>query len=160
MKKIIITESQLGRLLKEQKLKNLWNDKVKPGLKTIGDKAVDAINKGAQKVADMTAPNQPQTQQPQTQQPETRRGKTLEQLRAEWAKVNADTTNMNGFGEAVSQTESSAYSAAAFKARREILRKIGRQEASFGTTVIDQENFTLPNGNTHTLIIFKPNNIK
>jgi hypothetical protein len=162
MKKIIITESQLAKLIQEQGLKSLWNDKVKPGLKNIGDKAVDVINKGAQKVADATASKQPEQQptQQQTQQPETKRGKTLEQLRAEWAKVNTDTSNMNGFGESVATQRSSGYTAAAFRARIAILKKMGKQEASFGTELVDQETFTLPNGNTHTLIIFKPTTIQ
>lgn len=140
MKKIKITESQLRNLIINEQL-----------LKGIGDKIKSGINNVAQKVVSVT-----QKQPGQAATNPEQKGRTLEQLRPEWLKINTDTSNMNGFGESIGQTESAVSMQASFQARVAILKKMNKQQASFGTEIVDEALFELPNGNYHKLIILKP----
>lgn len=138
MKKIKITESQLKRLvLNEQGLKNIGN-KIKSGIQNVVDKV-----KGTQQDKEIAQPGK------QTQ------GRNLEQLKAEWSKINQDTSNMKGYGEAVGQTESSAKTAAMMKARMVILKKLNKQQAKFGSVIVDEALFQLENGNYIKLIVLE-----
>ena len=138
MKKIKITESQLKRLvLNEQGLKNIGN-KIKSGIQTVADKV-----KGLQKDKELTQPGKQS------------KDRDLDQLRAEWSKINQDTTNMKGYGEAVGQQENSAKTAAMMKARMVILKKLNKQQAKFGSVIVDEALFRLENGNYIKLIVLE-----
>lgn len=134
MKKIKITESQLKRILNEQLLKNI-GDKIKTGVQNV----VSKVN-GVQR--DAASPQK---------QPD----RTLEQVRADWTKINQDKTNMTGFGEAVGQTENAARTQSHVRARVEILKKLGKQQATFGSDIVDEAMFQLENGNYVSLVLIK-----
>jgi monomeric isocitrate dehydrogenase len=133
----------------EEQVFNKWKEK----LANVGQNIQNGVHNVAQKVADVTQkqPTQQTTQQPQPQ----KQGRTLEETRAEWSKVNSDMTNKRGFGEAVGQTESAALMQSHFKARASILKKLGQSQASFGTTIVDEATFKLPNGNIDHLCILE-----
>ncbi len=136
MKKIKITEDQLKRLVvNEQLLKNL-GDKIKTGVQN----AVDKV-KGITQNKEITQPGKPD------------KGRDLEQLRAEWSKINQDKSNMKGYGEAVGQNENATTTAAMMNARVAILKKLGKQHAKFGADIIDEAMFQLENGNYMKLVV-------
>ena len=135
MKKIKITEQQLERLvINEQLLKNL-GDKIKTGVQNVVDKVKNAV-----------------TPKEVTQPGIQNKGRDLEQLRAEWSKVNEDTNNKTGFGEAISPNLNSAMTQAEMNARVVILKKLGVNKASFGSDIIDSAVFQLENGNYHYMV--------
>lgn len=141
MKKIKITESQLKKLIiNEQLLKNVGN-KIKTGVQNVVNKVVP--NK------EMTIPGAPPS-----------KGRNLEQLRAEWSKINQDTSNMRGYGEGVSPNLNGARMSAKMNADVAILKKMGKQQATFGSIIIDEATFQLENGNYINLVIIEPNNIQ
>jgi hypothetical protein len=136
MKKIKLTETQLKKLMmNEQLLKNL-GDKIKSGVQKIANKV--APNK------EITIPGNPPT-----------KGRDLEQLRAEWSKINLDKGNMKGYGEAVSPNENAAHTSAMMNARAVILKKLGKQQAKFGSNIVDQALFQLENGNYIKLVVIE-----
>ncbi len=138
MKKIKITEDQLKRLVvNEQLLKNL-GDKIKTGVQN----AVDKV-KGITQNKEITQPGKPD------------KGRDLEQLRAEWSKINQDKSNMKGYGEAVGQNENATTTAAMMNARVAILKKLGKQQAKFGADIIDEAMFQLENGNYMKLVVLE-----
>ncbi len=138
MKKIKITEDQLKRLfLNEQLLKNL-GDKIKTGVQN----AVDKV-KGITQNKEITQPGKPD------------KGRDLEQLRAEWSKINQDKSNMKGYGEAVGQNENATTTSAMMNARVAILKKLGKQQAKFGADIIDEAMFQLENGNYMKLVVLE-----
>jgi hypothetical protein len=149
MKVIKLKESELVDLVKSVIAENeLTNEQL---LKGLGDKIKSGVNKVAQKVADITKPKT-------IQEPATQKGRDLDQLRSEWIKVNADTTNMKGFGEFISPDMSMARSGAGLKARAAILKKMNKQSASFGAEIVDEATFQLENGSYHNLVIMQPTN--
>jgi hypothetical protein len=138
MKKIKITESQLKRLvLNEQGFKNIGN-KIKSGIQNVVDKV-----KGGQQNKELT--------QVGTQN----KGRNLEQLRAEWSKINQDTSVMRGYGEAVGQTENATKTSAMMKAKAVILKKLNKTHARFGAIIIDEALFQLENGNYIKLVVLE-----
>ena len=137
-----MTDSELDKLIKEQILKNL-GDKIKTG-------AQNVVNKVSGKVSGP---------QPVAASPQTAPGRNLDQLKAEWSKVNQDMSNMRGYGEAVGQTESSVKMAAMLNAKSAILKKIGKPSARFGVEIKEEALFRLENGNLIKLIVLEPNNI-
>jgi hypothetical protein len=138
MKKIKITESQLKRLVvREQLLKNIGN-KIKTGVQGVVDKV-----KGATQNKEVPQPGKPD------------KGRDLEQLRAEWSKINQDTSNMRGYGEAVGQTENSVKTAAMMRAKTAILKKLNKPQARFGAVIIDEALFQLENGNYIKLVVLE-----
>ena len=137
-----MTDSELDKLIKEQILKNL-GDKIKTG-------AQNVVNKVSGKVSGP---------QPVAASPQTAPGRNLDQLKAEWSKVNQDMSNMRGYGEAVGQTESSVKMAAMLNAKSAILKKIGKSSARFGVEIKEEALFRLENGNLIKLIVLEPNNI-
>jgi hypothetical protein len=147
MKKIKITESQLNKLMKEQAIKKL-GDKIKAG----GDKIKDGVQNVVNKVTGSGA-------QPVAASPQTAPGRNLDELKAEWSKVNQDMSNMRGYGEAVGQTESSVKMAAMLNAKSAILKKIGKPSARFGVEIKEEALFKLENGNLIKLVVLEPNNI-
>jgi len=138
MKKIKISESQLKRLLvKEQGLKNIGN-KIKAGIQNVADKVKGAIQNK-------------EIPQPGKQD----KGRNLDQLKAEWSKINQDTSNTKGYGEAVGQTENSVRTAAMMKAKAAILKKLNKPQARFGSNIVDQAMFQLENGNYIYLVVLE-----
>lgn len=141
MKKIKITEEQLQRLMvNEQLLKNI-GDKIKTGVQNVVGKVKGAIQN---------------KEIPQAGRPD--KGRDLDQLRAEWSKVNQDKSNMRGYGEAVGQNENTATTAAMMNARVAILKKMGKQQAKFGTGIVDEAMFQLENGNYMKLVVLEVQN--
>ncbi len=138
MKKIKITEDQLQRLMvNEQLLKNI-GDKIKAGVQNVVGKVKGAIQN---------------KEIPQAGKPD--KGRDLEQLRAEWSKINQDTSNMKGYGEAVGQNENSTTTSAMMKAKSAILKKLNKQQARFGSVIIDEALFQLENGNYIKLVVLE-----
>ena len=143
MKKIKITESQLNKLMKEQAIKKL-GDKIKAG----GDKIKAGVQNVVNKVTGSGA-------QPVAASPQTAPGRNLDELKAEWSKVNQDMSNMRGYGEAVGQTESSAKTAAMLNAKAAILKKLGKSSARFGSEIKEEALFKLENGNLIKLVVLE-----
>jgi len=138
MRNIKISESQLKRLvLKEQGLKNIGN-KIKAGVQGVVDKVKGAIQNK-------------EIPQPGKQD----KGRDLDQLKAEWSKINQDTSNTKGYGEAVGQTENSVRTAAMMKAKAAILKKLNKPQARFGSNIVDQAMFQLENGNYINLVVLE-----
>ena len=102
-------------------------------LKGLGDKIKTGVNKVAQTIVDKTKPQQ----QPQ---PSQQKSKTYEEIRAEYSKVNSDMTNMRGFGEGSSRDESLARQMGEFNGRVAIMKKMGKQNAQFGSTIYYGDN--------------------
>jgi hypothetical protein len=141
MKKIKITESQLKRLvINEQLLKNV-GDRIKTGVQNMVNKVVP--NK------EITIPGTSPS-----------KGRNLEQLRTEWSKINQDTSNRRGYGEGVSTNLNAARTSAKMNADVAILKKMGKQQATFGSIIVDEATFQLENGNYINLVIIEPNNIQ
>lgn len=138
MKKIKITEDQLQRLMvNEQLLKNI-GDKIKTGVQNVVGKVKGTIQN---------------KEIPQAGRPD--KGRDLEQLRAEWSKINQDTSNMKGYGEAVGQNENSTTTSAMMKAKSVILKKLNKQQARFGSVIVDEALFQLENGNYIKLVVLE-----
>lgn len=87
-------------------------------------------------------------------------GRDLDQLKAEWSKTNADTSNLRGYGEGMSIDLNTSSRLADLNARRAIMAKLKVNEATFGVTIIDQATFQIENGAYVSLVILEPNNIK
>lgn len=136
----------------EEQVFNKWKEKITNAAQKAGTAIQTGVHNVSQKIADVTQ-KQP-TQQPTQPQ---KQGRTLEETRAEWSKINSDMTNKRGFGEAVGQTESSAQMASHLKAKASILKKLGQSQASFGTIIVDEATFKLPNGNIDHLCILEIN---
>lgn len=131
-------KSELDKLIQEQLLKNLGN-KIKSGVQNV----VNKVN-GAQPVA---------------ASPQSAPGRNLDKLRAEWSKVNSDMSNKNGYGEGRSNNENGARTSAMLNADAAIMKKLGKQTATFGSEIVDQALFKLENGTFVQLIILEPVNI-
>jgi len=108
--------------------------KVKTAAQNLGGKIQTGVNQVAQKIADKTKPQQQVIQEPQ------QKGKTYEEIRAEWTKINSDMTNMRGFGEGTSREQNLARQMGELNARVAILKKMGKQNAQFGSTIYYGEN--------------------
>lgn len=83
--------------------------------------------------------------------------KNFDKTREEWSKYNSDSTTFKSFGEAVGQTESAARMAARMNARAQILKKMKTNQATFGSSVVDEAMFQLPNGNYHAMVVMDKN---
>jgi hypothetical protein len=103
-------------------------------LKGLGDKIKTGVNKVAQTIVDKTKPQQQQAQ------PQQQKSKTYEEIRAEYSKVNSDMTNMRGFGEGSSRDVSMAKQMGEFNGRVAIMKKMGKQNAQFGSTIYYGDN--------------------
>lgn len=116
--------------LNEQKLLN----KIKTAAQNVGSKIQTGVNQVAQKIVDKTKPQQQVIQEPQ------QKGKTYEEIRAEWTKINSDMTNMRGFGEGASREQYLARQMGELNARVAIMKKMGKQNAQFGSTIYYGDN--------------------
>ena len=104
--------------------------------KKLGDKIKTGVNKVTQTITDKVKPQQQQTQS----QPPQEKSKTYEEIRAEYSKVNSDMTNMRGFGEGSSREQHIARQMGEFNGRVAILKKMGKQNAQFGSTIYYGDN--------------------
>lgn len=154
-KKLVITESQLKRMVQnEQLLKNL-GQKIKSGVSTGMDQLKTGINKVATKVANSTAPaqaDQPASPEPAQGQNQAK-GRNYEEVKAEWSKVNSDMSNTNGFGEGVSKDLNIAKSQGELNARAAILHKMGKSQASFSSSILDDALWQLPNNGGYNYLV-------
>lgn len=126
--------------------------RIKDKATEIGTKAGEVSRNIAGKVGDKL---KTYSQQGQTTVPKPETGRNFEETRANFIKMAADPTKKLGFGEAVGQTESSVMNMAQIKAKTEILKKIGKNEATFGSNIIDQAMFDLPNGNKQYIVVME-----
>jgi hypothetical protein len=81
----------------------------------------------------------------------------LEKIRKEWSGYNSDSTTSKAFGEAVGQTESAARMAARANARTQIFKKMKTDQASFGSFIVDEAMWQLPNGNYQAMVVMDKN---
>jgi hypothetical protein len=125
--------------LEEQK----WLDKVKTAAQNVGNKIQAGVNQVMQNTPHQTAATQ-------------QNDKTLEQVRAEWSKINTDLSNSKGFGEGVSKDESLARQMAELNGRAAILKKMGKTSGSISANVIDQKLFANSDGTYDCLVIMGP----
>ena len=111
------------------------------------------LNKVKEKIQGTFAKKDSQPDAPQD------KPRTYEALKAEWSKVNSDTTNMNGFGEGKSYDMQMAGTMAEMNARAAILKKLGVSQASFGSEIVDEALFQNKDKSYIKLIILSANNI-
>lgn len=111
------------------------------------------LNKVKEKIQGTFAKKDSQPDAPQD------KPRTYEQLKADWSKVNSDTTNMNGFGEGKSSDMHMAGTMAEMNARAAILKKLGVSQASFGSEIVDEALFQNKDKSYIKLIILSANNI-
>ena len=84
-------------------------------------------------------------------------GRNFDKTREEWSKYNSDSTTFKSFGEAVGQTESSARMAARMAAKTQILKKLKTNQATFGSSIVDEAMFQLPNGKSYAMVVMDKN---
>lgn len=149
--KVVIEEQKFM-----EKVKNFAN-KADQKLTDFANKADQTIKKTAGKIGDKLSNysqtgNEPTQQQIPGKKPE---GRNFEQTRAEFAKVNQDMTRKIGFGEAVGQNENASRTQAMMAAKAVILKKLGVSEATFGSRIVDEAMFQLPNGNKHYMVVIE-----
>jgi hypothetical protein len=138
----------------KDKLGNFWKNKVKPTAQKVGDAVQTGVHNASQKIADIT--KKPEQQQ---QTAPTTTGRNYEQLKAEWSKINADTTNMKGFGEGASKDMGNAKDIGLLNAKTAILKKMRKNQASFGYIIVDDATFKKQDGTYNYLVIIEPENI-
>ena len=81
------------------------------------------------------------------------KGRDLDVLRAEWSKINSDTSNMNGFGEGKSAQEHIARTMAITNAQLAIMKKFGKSQMTFGYEPVDEALFLENNIYTQLIVI-------
>lgn len=163
-KVIKLKESDITKLVKAvieeqkfmEKVKNFAN-KADQKLTDFANKADQTIKKTAGKVGEKLSNysqsgNEPTQEQIPGKKPE---GRNFEQTRAEFAKVNQDMSRKTGFGEAVGQNENASRTQAMMAAKAVILKKLGVNEATFGSRIVDEAMFQLPNGNKHYMVVIE-----
>ena len=153
-KVIKLKESDIADLVKavveEQLMQKLGN---------LANKAGQTIKSTAGKVGEKLTNFSKSGEEAQPQQQiipgKKESGRNFEQTRAEFAKVNQDMSRKTGFGEAVGQNENASRTQAMMMAKAVILKKLGVSEATFGTNIIDEAMFQLPNGNKHYMVVIE-----
>jgi hypothetical protein len=80
-----------------------------------------------------------------------------DKLKKEWSDYNNDSTTSKAFGEAIGQTESAARMAARANARAQIFKKMKTDTASFGSSIVDEAMWQLPNGNYQAMVLMDKN---
>jgi hypothetical protein len=150
---IKLKESDITNLVKavieEQKFMQKLGD--------LANKANQAIKTTAGKVGEKLTNYSKSNEEPAQQQIPGKKpeGRNFEQTRAEFAKANQDMSRKTGFGEAVGQNENAVRTQATMSAKATILKKLGISEGTFGTRIIDEAMFQLPNGNKHYMIVIE-----
>lgn len=151
-KTIKLKESDIAKLVKAvieeqqllQKLGNFANkasQTIKSTAGKVGEKLTNFSKSGEETPQQQTIPGKKES------------GRNFEQTRAEFAKVNQDMTKKIGFGEAVGQNENVSRTQAMMMAKAVILKKLGVSEATFGSRIVDEAMFQLPNGNKHYMVV-------
>lgn len=118
----------------------------------IGNKAGEVSRNVAGKVGDKL---KNYSKQGDTTPPKQQTGRKYEETKANFIKLASDPTKILGFGEATGQNEGSIVTMAQMNAESEILKKLGKNEATFGTFIIDDAMFQLPNGNKQYLVVLE-----
>ena len=128
-------------------------------LQRIKDKAVEIGNKAGEvsrniagKVGDRL---KNYSKQGDTTPPKPETGRKYEETKANFIKLASDPTKILGFGEAVGQNDGSVITMAQMNAETAILKKLGKNEATFGTFIVDDAMFQLPNGNKQYLVVLE-----
>ena len=152
MREMMGLEEQMFKGLGD-KLKTTWNDKVKPAAEKAGQAIQKGVHNVAQKVADVT---QKQGETANTSSPQNK-GRDYNQLKAEWSKINTDTTNTKGFGEGVSKDMNIAKQMGEMNARAAMVKKMGKNEASFGSSIVDEATFQKQDGTYNYLVVMDLN---
>ncbi len=145
----------------KDKLGDFWKNKVKPTAQKVGNAVQTGVHNASQKIADMTKKPEQQQQTTPTQkkcrhpyvnciQPEQ-----VEALMKEWSAVNTDMTNFKGFGTGTSKDENIAQQMAEMAARIIILKKLKKNNASFGSELIDITYCDHPNGTIQYFVILE-----
>ena len=116
-------------------------DKVKQGVSFVQSK----LQKKQDEPQNITIPGKPS------------KSRDLDKTREEWSKYNNDSTTSKAFGEAVGQTESAARMAARANARTQIFKKMKTDQASFGSFIVDEAMWQLPNGNYQAMVVMDKN---
>jgi hypothetical protein len=152
-KVIKLKESDITKLVKAVLEEQKFMEKVG----NFANKAGQAIKKTAGKVGEKLTNYSKSGEEPTQQQIPGKKpeGRSFEQTRAEFAKVNQDMTKNTGFGEAIGQNENSLRTQAMLSARNAILKKLGVNFARFGAVIIDEAMFQLPNGNKHYMVVIE-----
>lgn len=153
-KVIKLKESDITKLVKAvieeqlmQKLGNLANK--------AGQAVKNTAGKVGEKLTNFSKSGEETQPQQQTIPGKKEAGRNFEQTRAEFAKVNQDMTRKTGFGEAIGQNENASRTQAMMMAKAVILKKLGVSEATFGSTIVDEAMFQLPNGNKHYMVVIE-----
>jgi hypothetical protein len=144
MKKVIGTAALaagLAGMPSVAKAQNTFKDKIKAGITAVQNK----LNKKEDEPKTVMVPGK------RTQD------RDLEKIRKEWSGYNSDSTTSKAFGEAVGQTESAARMAARANARAQILKKMKTDQASFGSFIVDEAMWQLPNGNYQAMVLMDKN---
>lgn len=152
MREMMGLEEQLFKGLGD-KLKTAWNDNVKPAAEKAGQAIQTGVHNAAQKVADITQ-KQGETSNPTSSQ---NKGRDYNQLKAEWSKINTDTSNTKGFGEGISKDMNIARQMGEMNARTAMLKKMGKNEASFGSSIVDEATFQKQDGTYNYLVVLDLN---
>ena len=144
----------------KDKLGDFWKNKVKPTAQKVGDAVQTGVHNASQKIADMT--KKPEQQQPAPEQKKCRnpyvnciQPEQVDALMKEWSAVNNDMSNFKGFGTGISKNDSLAQQMAEMAARTVILKKLKKNNASFGTEMIDITYCDLPNGTIQYFVILE-----
>lgn len=149
---IKLKESDITDLVKavveEQLMQKLGN---------FANKATQTIKATAGKVGEKLTNYSKSGEEPQQQTIPGKKpqGRNFEETRAEFLKVNQDMTRKTGFGEAVGQNENASRTQAMMQAKAVILKKLGVSEATFGSRIVDEAMFQLPNGNKHYMVVIE-----
>jgi len=162
-KKLVITESQLKRMVQNEQLLKGLGQKIKSGVSTGLDQVKTGINKVATKVADLTQKPQPQQPAPQTKKPCSNpylaciQPDQIPQLIKEWSAVNTDMSNLQGFGEAISPNDHLAQQMADLNAKSVIMDKLKVNRATFGVNEIKKTYCDLPDGTIQYFVVLEKN---
>ena len=156
MREMMGLEEQLLKGLGD-KLKTTWNDKVKPAAEKAGQAIQKGVNNVAQKVADVTQQQGDQNKETANPDSSQNKGRDYNQLKAEWSKINTDTTNTKGFGEGVSKDMNIARQMGEMNARAAMLKKMGKNQASFGSSIVDEATFQKQDGTYNYLVVMDLN---
>ena len=134
----------------EEQVFNKWKDKITNAAQKAGTAIQTGVHNVSQKIADVTQkqPTQ-QTQQPKPQ------GRNYEQLKAEWSKVNTDTSSTQGFGEGNSKNESGARQIGNFQASVIVRKKANK---SVSVRIIDDATFQTADGIYNYLVLMDIDN--
>lgn len=156
MREMMGLEEQMFKGLGD-KLKTTWNDKVKPAAEKAGQVIQTGVHNVAQKVADVTQNQGDQNKETTAPGKLPNKGRDYDQLKTEWSKINTDTTNTKGFGEGISKDMNIARQMGEMNARTAMLKKMGKNQATFGSSIVDEATFQKQDGTYNYLVVLDLN---